>query len=295
MTTPGMLLVQLLFTALWALLLVGWFSWPASKANSKVEGVQWAKAYGLEVTQRNWPMINYYVKLAITLRVIGGVGGLVLGSLFDDATGLDTSAGAGFWVWIVLGWLVGASWAEYRLTRPPSAGQVASLTPRDVGDYLSPRMYAAPVVAAAVAVALAVGLTLAPEPDASDRLATGADPLARPALVVAGVGAILIAGLVRLAVRAVIARRQPTGPADIVAADDAIRASAVHHLAGGGTAAILFITAQLAFSGLSPYQLPFGLRGWVPAILVLAAFVAWRFYAYRHWRVRRADRLVARR
>ena len=172
----------------------------------------------------------------------------MLGALFDDATGLDTSSGAGFWIWIVLGWLVGASWAEYRLTRPFSVAQSASLMPREVLDYLPARLYAAPAVAAGVAVVLAAIGLLAPDP---------ATPPAHPlpptaGLVLGATGAIVIALLIRLAVRAVVARRQPTSPADVVAADDAIRASAVHNLAGGGTAAILLIASQLAFSVFAP-------------------------------------------
>lgn len=276
-------------TLLFAAILVGWFSWPASRSNSRREAAEWARAYGLALTARNLPMVEYYVKLAITLRVSGGVGGLVLGAVFDDATGLDTSSGVGFWTWIVLGWLLGAGWAEYRLTRPPDRDHAASLTPRTPSDYVSGRMYAAPVVAAAVAVALSVGGLLAPAAD---------EPMAGPpssfALVVAALGAVAIAGVVRLAIRAVVARRQPSEPVDIVAADDAIRASAVHHLAGGGTAAILLVAAQVASSILEPHQLPFGLRGWVPAVLLLAALVSWRFYAYRWWRVRRTSPEPAR-
>ncbi len=242
------LIIQLVFTFIFAAALVGWFTWPASRANWPVEVVQWAQGHALQLTLRNRAMVVYYVRLSITLRVIGGVGGLVIGALFDDATGLDTSSGAGFWIWIVLGWLVGASWAEYRLTRPPSTGHAASLTPREVLDYLPARLYAAPMVAAGVAVLLAAIGLLAPDPAAPPL-----HPLPPTAgLVLGALGAILIAVLIRLAVRAVVARRQPTGPPDIVAADDAIRASAVHNLAGGGTAAILLISSQLAFSVFAP-------------------------------------------
>ena len=282
------LIIQLVFTFIFAAALVGWFTWPASRANWPVEVVQWAQGHALQLTLRNRAMVVYYVRLSITLRVIGGVGGLVIGALFDDATGLDTSSGAGFWIWIVLGWLVGASWAEYRLTRPPSTGHAASLTPREVLDYLPARLYAAPMVAAGVAVLLAAIGLLAPDPAAPPL-----HPLPPTAgLVLGAIGAILIAVLIRLAVRAVVARRQPTGPPDIVAADDAIRASAVHNLAGGGTAAILLISSQLAFSVFAPRSGVGGLSFWLAALLALAAFVAWRWSAYHCWRVRRATTAV---
>ena len=183
------LIIQLVFTFIFAAALVGWFTWPASRANWPVEVVQWAQGHALQLTLRNRAMVVYYVRLSITLRVIGGVGGLVIGALFDDATGLDTSSGAGFWIWIVLGWLVGASWAEYRLTRPPSTGHAASLTPREVLDYLPARLYAAPVVAAGVAVLLAAIGLLAPDPAAPPL-----HPLPPTAgLVLGAIGAILIA------------------------------------------------------------------------------------------------------
>lgn len=143
-----------------------------------------------------------------------------------------------------------------------------------------------------IAVLLATIGLLAPAP---------ADPAAHPlpppaGLILGAVGAAAIAVLIVLAVRSVVARRQPTGPADIVAADDAIRASAVHNLAGGGTAAILLIASQLSFSVLSPYDSGIGLVGglsfWPTVLLAVAAFVAWRWSAYRYWRVRRDESAV---
>ncbi len=280
------LLLQLVFTLVFAAVLVGWFTRSASDPR---EVVAWARGYDLQLTERNQAMITYYVRLAITLRVIGGVGGLVLGTLFDDATGLDTSSGVGFWIWILLGWLLGASWAEYRLTRPLPTEHAASLTPRAVHDYLSSRLYVAPAAAASVAVLIAAIGLIAPGP------ADGPNPLPPTAgLVLGAVGAVLIAVLITLAVRSVVARRQPSGPSDVIAADDAIRASAVHNLAGGGTAAILLIASQLSFSVFSPRASGVGgISFWLTLLLAVAAFVSWRWSAYRHWRVRRGATAVS--
>lgn len=274
------LLFQALFTLVLAAVVVGWLTRPAT---DPAEVTAWADAHGVALTERSRPMITYYVRLAITLRVIGGVAGWNLGSLFDDAFGLDTSAGAGFWIWVVLGWLLGASWAEYRLTRPSTPGPAASLTPRRVSDYLSPRLEAAPAVAAGLTVVMVAVGAVAPDPKVPQ-----APPPSSLGLALAAVGAVAIAALVTLAVRAVVARRQPATHPEVVAADDAIRASAVHHLAGGGAAAILLIASQVAWSVLYPYKLPFGVRGWVPAVFFIAALLAWRWFAYRGWRVRRA-------
>jgi hypothetical protein len=278
------LLFQVAFTLVLAAMLVGWFTRSASDPR---EVVAWARGYDLQLTERNQAMVTYYVRLAITLRVIGGVGGLVLGALFDDATGLDTSSGAGFWIWILLGWLLGSSWAEYRLTRPLPTEHTASLTPREVQDYLPAHLYAAPAAAASVAVVItAIGL-IAPGP------ADGPNP-PTAGLVLGTVGAVLIAVLITLAIRSVVARRQPSGPPDVIAADDAIRASAVHNLAGGGTAAILLIASQLSFSVFSPHETGIGgISFWLTLLLAAAAFVAWRWSAYRHWRVRRGATAVS--
>ena len=273
------LALQAIFTVIWAAVLVAFFS---RSARDPKEVGAWARAHALELTPRNQGMVTYYVRLAIVLRVIGGVAGVVLGSSFDDALGLDTSAGAGFWVWVVLGWLVGSGWAEYRLTRPGADDRAASLLPRQVTDYLSPRLYAAPTVAAGVAVVASLAGLVAPAP---------AEPQAEAppdaALWLAALGAVLLAGLVNLAVRTVVARRQPTSHPDVLAADDAIRAASVHHLAGGGAAAILLIASQVAWTTMAPHHLPLGVRGWVPALLLLAAVVAWRWFAYQRWAVRR--------
>jgi hypothetical protein len=268
-----------------AAIAVGWF---ARAGRDPKEIDSWANAYGVELTPANRPMVTYYVRLAVVLRVIGGVAGVGLGKLFDEAMGLATSTGLGFWIWVILGWLLGATWAEYRLTRPGTTANVASLTPRAVDDYLSPWFHYAPAVTAALTVSLAVVGLVVPEPTEPRAAAAST-----PGLLAAMVGVVVIAASVTLAVRAVVARRQPASDVSIVAADDAIRSSAVHHLAGGGTAAVLLVATQVAFAVLEPRALPFGVRGWVPGVLFVAAVFSWRFFAYRGWRVRRPASTVS--
>ncbi|MEQ1788305.1 MAG: hypothetical protein ABL966_14730, partial [Acidimicrobiales bacterium] len=156
------------------------------------------------------------------------------------------------------------------------------LTPRAPSDYASPPLLLAPVAAALLTVVIAVGRLVAPDPTDPSWITAPAH-----AYLAGTVGALVIAAVVRLAIRTVVARRQPTGPPDIVEADDAIRASAVHHLAGGGTAAILLIAAQLAYMAIGRYEQHSGLALAIGLLLAFGAFVSWRWYAYRHWRVRR--------
>ena len=44
------LIIQLVFTFIFAAALVGWFTWPASRANWPVEVVQWAQGHALQLT-----------------------------------------------------------------------------------------------------------------------------------------------------------------------------------------------------------------------------------------------------
>jgi hypothetical protein len=287
------MVISLVSTVFFSAVLVGWL---ARSAHEPRQVVSWSGAYGVEITERNRPMITYYVQLTIILRVIGGVAAIDLGQIFDWAFGLHTTGGLGFWIWVVLGWLAGAAWAEHRLTRPDGSQRAASLTPRRVTDYLSRWLFLAPAVTAAATTTIALvglGLDRKSRPEAG-QMAGGLPPsLTSPdrtvGLVAAIVGAALIAAFVSLIVRSVVARRQPVTDPALVAADDAIRSSAVHHIAGAGTAAILLIAAHVTASVLEPYHAPFGLRGWVPIIPAVGAVVAWRFFAHRGWLVHRAD------
>lgn len=286
----GTILIQVVVLGITAMFLVGIF---ARKADDPREVTTWAGAHGLRLTDHNRAMVTWFVRLNLVLRVIGGVSGMQLGSLFDAAFGLHTSGGAGFWVWIIMGWLAGGTWAERRLIRPGATGGTASLLPRRVGDYLPIGLEVAPLASAALVVVIAAIGTQLTWPT-NPQFAPPSD-----ATLVALAGcAVAIAVLVVALLRSVVARRQPVMHPDVVAADDAIRASTAHHLGGGGSAAVLLIAAHVTNAVLGPLHLSFGLRGWVPALLALAALFSWRFFAYRGWRVRRPverDRATASR
>lgn len=273
------MVVGLLATGLGAVVLVALFT---RRLDDPGQVDSWARSYGVSITARNGPMIAYFTRLVIVLRVVGGVSGILLGSLFDEATGLSSSAGWGFWAWVLVGWLAGTAWTERRLIRPEGRGAAASLAPRRAADYLSPTLRAAPFVAAGVTVAVAVaGVIVAPR-DAPGWPAPSDRKLALAAA--AAIGVAVVIGVLR---RAVIARRQPVASPDVVAADDAVRANVLHHMSGAGTAAILLVCTGVGEAVLRPHQLPFGLRGWLPLLPLVGALVAWRFLAYRYWRVRR--------
>ncbi len=120
-----------------------------------------------------------------------------------------------------------------------------------------------------------------------------AGPVARWLLAV---GAVVLAVAATAMVSRVVARGQAAADPDVLAADDAIRATTIHLISGGATAAILLLGVQAAQFVLQPRQLPFGVRGWAPLALVLGAWFSSRYLANRPWRVRRAglDQAAAR-
>lgn len=274
------LLVSALLTGFVSVCLVGFL---ARKADDPRELAGWARAHGVALDERTRPVLAYFVRLTILLRVVGGVGGMLLGSLFDDAAGADTSASFGVWVWVLAGWMAGAVWAERHLPRPHGAG-VASLTPRRLADYLPIGLRLAPAGGAAAAAAIAgIGLVVRPE----------ARPEA-PALALTVAGAATAALMVAWAQRSVVDRRQSVTRPDLVAADDAIRASTVHNLGGGGAALTLLLAADtLERVATAGDRVPVGSGVVIPLLLMVVALGVWRFWSHRAWRVRRpASRVV---
>jgi hypothetical protein len=264
------------------------------RASSPRELEAWARSYGLALTPGNRAVVTYYVRLVIVTRVVGAVAGVVIGSAFDAALGLDTSAAPGWWAWLIGGWTFGAWWAERELRWPPGAG-VASLLPRRTADYLPGRLRAAPYVALGLVGVLAAAAALASDPDALARQrGYGPAPSAGYLLALFGT-AVAVTALTKVTVWRVVSRRQPPLPPDGLAADDAIRTSAAHQLTGGGTAIVLCIASvlagALAWTASTPQALN-GALGLLGLLLWLAALVSWRYYTYRSWRVRRAESSV---
>lgn len=153
-------LIAPIVTLVSACFLIGLF---ARKADDPREVVSWARAYRVTITSANRPSIVWFVRASITLRVLGAVSGLILGSFFDHALVLRTSTGFGFWVWILLGWVAGALWAESRVL-PRSVAPAASLVPRRVGDYLPAGLRWAPAAAAVLVSSVALFGTIAGPP-----------------------------------------------------------------------------------------------------------------------------------
>lgn len=264
-----------------ALCITGWFT---RNVDDPRRIVGWARSHGVAITDRNRALVTWWVGLSGTLRVVGGVSGMVLGSLFDDAFAVNTSAGPGFWVWVIIGWVAGGLWAWEVVTRQTDDGtRSASLLPRSTADYVPPAGRWAPTVAASLTVAiLAAAPLLGPVTDAQ-----GFPTPSTAEHLLIGAGAVILAVAARLALVHVVSRRQPTTDPEQVAVDDAIRATTTHLVSGGLTAAILLLAVQAAQMVLQPRHLPFGVRGWIPIVLLGGAWLSSTYLANRPWKVHR--------
>lgn len=274
-------LLSATITLLTALCIAGWLT---RRVDDPSRRIRWAGAHGVAVTPTNRSLVSWWVQLSGTLRVAGGVSGMVVGSIFDDAFALHTSTGVGFWVWVIVGWIVGGTWAWHVVTRATAEPSgAASLVPRTVADYVPATVRWAPAAAAGVTVLIAT---------AGRWLGPITDPQGFPIgstleLALLSGGAVTMAVVARFLVGRVVARRQSTSDPDLLAVDDAIRATTTHLITGGFTAAILLLGVTASELVLQPRQLPYGVRGWTPMLLALGAWMSSRYLANRPWQVRR--------
>jgi len=130
----------------------------------------WARDHSLELTPGNRATVERYLRTARVLRTWGAVAGLLLpplaglvfgGPLRVLGFGTDLSSEPGAVVYIFVGYLVGALYAELSLVRRDASPQrSASLVPRDLHQYLPRRLLLAQrgLAAAAAAGILLAGL-----------------------------------------------------------------------------------------------------------------------------------------
>lgn len=272
MTTT--LVLSVIFTVLVAM---GVLAFATRNVDDPREVTAWARAHGVDLTTGNIGLVRYFVRLVVVLRVVGGLGGWVIGALVDGAVAGRTSSGSGGWVWALVGWMAGAWWADRAVAQPTGPGVGALLAPRRLADYLPRYLRLAPAVGAVLAVGLATVGVLAPPDDVVPH---------RRVLVALAAVAVGIAVVALVGQRSVVARPQPARVADLLQADDAVRANAVHHLGGGATAATLLVAGGLL--GRPELGGPSGSTAVLSLVALVGAFGAWRFLAFRAWRVRRA-------
>lgn len=192
-------------------------------SRSRVE--RFARRQRLAITPGNGDSVIRY--LATTRRwrawglLLGGLLG-VLWSLRDHQVRIDFTA-------LFAGWFVGAVVAEWRVTSLASGSRhSARLARRTRRDYLGPAALMLPIATAV----LCVGLASAGILGAARRTPHELLPIvAWAAASIAGLGVIWMVQ------RHILLRAQPQEAADVLAADDAVRARSLHVLSGAAVAA----------------------------------------------------------
>lgn len=276
-----------------ALLLAAALTWatsrlPASRASD------WARAHGLELTDVNTSFVTAYVTEGHRLRLVCGFGGAI--ALGCVSRGLGIGIPVSGWVWLMVSYLVGVVWSEAWLTRlPEGTHREASLAPRRVADYLAGRLRVAQVVVPLIslaggAVAVVLGGHKSPDPTFRQLAAMDLGTLQWFAAGI-GIGAVIFSLGIGWLQRRIVTKPQPTALPDLIAADDAVRASAVHLLSGTAVGIVavcigtqIQVLAELGIVGSA-------LAGVGGMMCFLFALVAWRYYGHRAWVVPRGDRL----
>jgi len=249
---------------------------------------EWARAHALTLTPENRPMVGWYLRNARVLRTWGALGGLFLAPIALAALGFDPQGFSG--IWVFLGYLTGALYAELSLVRAADVERTASLVPRELAAYLPRRLL---VAQRGLGLVIAVGAVAAAIVPYDQRLPASLSPH-RVGMLAAGlIGVAFMLGLERMQ-RWLVERPQPFTEPALVAADDAIRAQSVHSLAGSGLAVLLVLNSFIAWAlARSDIQL---LRWtmWIPSVAgVPAALAVCLYYGHRAWRVRRPGRVAA--
>ncbi|HEV3097425.1 MAG TPA: hypothetical protein VG104_09790 [Candidatus Dormibacteraeota bacterium] len=254
---------------------------------------RWAARYGLALTAANQSLVAAYRRRTRSLQLVGaGVGWLAVAS-FDAVTGLSIPLfGVGFLA-TMAGYFLGAVVAETTFLRPfgaPSGIRSAVLVPRDLLDYLPSlsiwALRGLPLVMIGLAVVYVVMPKLPPNPG---------DPSLAFVIGIAAFLTILAVGVDQI-LRTIVGRPQPVIAADLVAADDALRASSIHVLAGASIAMLLVgIGGALFWLG---YATPASALSqpvdFIGTIVILLSIASWVVLGHpRSWRVRHGNQLAS--
>lgn len=235
--------------------------------------------YPIRITAENGPMVVRRLARARAARTLGGLGGALLGGA-ASLVGLQVN----LLFAIPVGYLVGAIVAELpsRRDRVAASRQAAMLVPRRLRDYVPLWIVVAPSIV--IVVTLAIDIASA---SGSQRPYLGYNAAWRGAV---GIGAMMLAsGLTLGTAGMILYRRQPYTTAEMVSADDALRAAALHCVCGGGFASVAVIASGSIWSAAvgSNAQLLRWIAAWLAGALWLAALFAWFGLRVAPWLVRR--------
>lgn len=268
-------------------------AWHRRRVPERIDA--WAGVRDLELTAENRDLVRRYLLRTRTLRTIGGFAGVVVNLAvitiynltlsdwwFDNV--VERFNGVG-WALVFLGYLIGALVAEVTLDRPEGAGR-AAVVARDVRDYVAPytRVALRWLVVAVVALVAVTELAVDDAPG-----------FGIAAVVLAVIGLALVEGLQNW----IVQRRQALASADLIEADDAVRAASVQAATGAGMGLLLsLVGGQLANLAVPLDGILGTLAGIAGGVIAILALPIWLGYGTDHmWappsRVRRNDEVAA--
>ena len=254
---------------------------------------RWAARYGLHLSDVNRSLISRYLQRTRSLQMAGAGVGWIATGVFVTGTGQFVPLFGVPLMIAIAGYLLGAVIAEASFLRqlaPPTGMRSAALTPRALLDYVPRLTVWALRALPAVVVVLAVLYALTPKHAETPSDVSPTLVLAASALVV------VVAFAVDRLLKAIVARPQPAINAELMAADDAIRARSIHALSGAGVGLVL-VGIGAALFALQYASTNDALGAWLgyPATLaILLSLLSWvRLGHPRTWRVRRSSQLLS--
>jgi hypothetical protein len=237
------------------------------------------RRYPVRLTAENGPIVLRHLARVRSARTLGGLAGAMVAVLM--ATFGRPSINV---VPIAVGYLAGAIVAEvpWRRAGATARGPAASLVPRQLREYVPRWLVAAPAVVLGVTAVLVIAAALGPRRPNFGNLSV--------ARVLIAIGVMTVATVVTLlTARAILYRAQPYTAPDLLRADDALRASALHCVCGGGFAIVaIAASAPLWEVGLhSDVTLVRWIAPTLAFALILTAYFAWFGLRVAPWLVRR--------
>lgn len=253
---------------------------------------KWAARYFLALTDTNRLLVARYLRRTRGVRIIGAGLGWLLSFLVLALTNQGIPLFGVSILVAIAGYILAAAIAETTFARPFRFGsevRLASLAPRVLPDYVPSRSIWSLRVLAAITIVLAFFFAAMPRHPQMP-----GDPSL--ALVI---GAAVLLALFALAVervlRLIVDQAQPANYVDVVAADDAIRASSIHALSGAGIGMLLVgIGSELFWlqftTSVESLRDPLG---WAATVTILVALVTCLGLGHpRTWRVRHNTELT---
>lgn len=250
----------------------------------------WAAAYEVVISEGNADFVAAAVHEGHRLRLVCGIGGFVAALALAAGFGLDLKVTG--WTWLLTGYLVGVVWSAVWSTRlPTGTKRAASLIPRRLADYLPRYLIVGQVVVVASSVTLiALALARGSHPSLVDSGTWNIDAVSagslRWSIIALGIVAFVVMGGVAMLQRHLVRRPQPAAAPDLLAADDAVRAAAIHLLSGTAIAIVVLLVGTQVQMLAAIGDIGGGLAAGIRQAGLVVAIVAWRYSGNRAWKVR---------